>query len=105
MKRRAMTLIEMVVCLAIVAICLVALVRGIGGLSLLASRDADDTTLLPQVETLLTELEAAPPEEIAGSLAGGWRYETELNANDYILHVIHDTWQEQHDVLIRKGPL
>ena len=31
MRRRAMTLIEMVVCLAIIALCLVALVRGVGG--------------------------------------------------------------------------
>lgn len=37
MRRRAMTLIEMVVCLAIIALCLVALVRGVGGLALLSA--------------------------------------------------------------------
>lgn len=105
MKRSGMTLIEMVVCLAIVGICLVALVRGVGSLSFLAARDHDDAVLLPQVEHLLATLEHAPSQEMSGTLEGGWRYETEIRDDAYILHVVHDTWSEQHDVLIREGPV
>lgn len=104
MKRQAMTLIEMVVCLAIVALCLVALVRGVGSLGLLSARDADDSMLVPQVEALLVELEAAPPQEKSGSLEGDWRYETELRDGVYLLHVTHERWQETHTFLVREGP-
>ena len=101
MRRRAMTLIEMVVCLAIIALCLVALVRGVGGLGLLSARDA---ALVPQVEALLAELEAAPPEERSGYLEGGWRYETVLQNDVYVLRVTHERWHETHVFLVREGP-
>ena len=100
MRRRAMTLIEMVVCLAIIALCLVALVRGVGGLGLLSARDA----LVPQVEALLAELEAAPPEERSGHLEGGWRYETVLQNDVYVLRVTHERWHETYVFLVREGP-
>lgn len=104
MRRRAMTLIEMVVCLAIIALCLVALVRGVGGLGFLSARDADDAALVPQVEALLAELEAAPPEERSGYLEGGWRYETVLQNDVYVLRVTHERWHETHVFLVREGP-
>lgn len=101
-QRRAMTLIEMVVCLAIVALCLVALARGIGGLSLLDARDAEDAALVPAVEELLSELEGAPPQVRSGSLTDGWRYETRIEGDAYVLRVSHERWDEQHDFLIRE---
>lgn len=105
MRRSAMTFIEMLVCLAIIALCLVALVRGIGGLSLLAARDSDDAALVPQVEALLTKLESAPPEVTSGHLEGGWRYETWLQEDAYVLYVCHEIWQEEHIFLVREGPV
>ena len=97
-----MTLLEMVVCLAVVALCLVALVRSAGNLSLLAARDADDATLLAQVETLITELEAVPPKLENGAMEDGWRYETALNDGAYVLYVWHEDWQERHAFLLRE---
>lgn len=105
MKWPAMTLMEMLVCLVIVALCLVALVRGSGDLSLLAARDESDAALVPQVEALLYALEAAPPAAKSGSLEGGWRYETAFDGETYVLHVTHETWQETHDFIIREGPV
>ena len=98
-----MTLVEMVVCLAIIALCLIALVRGLGGLSLLDARDAQDAALVPAVETLLVELESAPPAEQSGTLDGGWRYETQVSDGAYILTVRHENWSEEHVFLVREG--
>lgn len=101
-QRRAMTLIEMVVCLAIAALCLTALVRGVGGLSLLDARDAEDAALVPAVEELLSELEGAPPQVRSGTLTDGWHYETRIEGDAYVLRVSHERWDEQHDFLIRE---
>lgn len=99
-----MTLLEMLVCLAIIALCLVALVRGVGSMGLLAARDADDAALVPQVEALLAELEAAPAAEKTGRLEGGWCYETVREDDAYVLYVTHERWQERHAFLVREEP-
>lgn len=104
-QQRAMTLIEMVVCLAIIALCMLALVRGIGGLSLLEMRDAEDAALVPAVEALLSELEGEAPKSVSGRLADGWQYETVLAEDVYVLRITHEQWGETHDILIREGPV
>ena len=104
-RRSAMTLIEMIVCLAIVAICFAALVRGIGSMGLLAAQEEEDAALVAAIETRLGALEAAPPEARSGRLTGGWYYETQFADGVYILHVYHVKRGEAHDFLIREGPL
>ena len=69
-RRSAMTLIEMIVCLAIVAICFAALVRGIGSMGLLAAQEEEDAALVAAIETRLSALEAAPGGAII-TVAGG----------------------------------
>ena len=59
---------------------------------------------MPQVEALLAEWEAAPPEERSGHLEGGWRYETVLQNDVYVLRVTHERWHETHVFLVREGP-
>lgn len=82
-----LTLIEMVICLAVVAVLLTAAIRAYGLLAALERRvDADDA-LLPQTQALIAELEAAPPQESTGALDAGWRYETRLEDGHYILSV------------------
>lgn len=103
-RKRAMTLLEMLVCLAIIAVCFVAMTRGIAGLGLFEQQEAEDAALVASVETLLSALEGAPPEAQRGSLDGGWRYETRHEGEAYVLHVYHPERDEAHDFLVREGP-
>lgn len=104
-KRCAMTLMEMVICLAIIAVCLVALVRVSGNVPLFSMRQGEDALLVKKTEALIVTLEAAPPEEASGRLAGPWHYRTFIEGEHYVLEVWHEGNGEQHEFLLRKGPL
>lgn len=103
MKRQAMTLLETLVALAIVALCFIAMVKGIAALGMLDARDAQDADLVPAVEALITELESSAPCERAGDLTGGWRYATQLG-DHYSLSLWHEQWGTQYEILLREGP-
>ena len=104
-KRQAMTLIEMVICLAIIGICLVALVRVSGNVPLFAMRQGEDALLVEKVEALIIDFEAAPPAEKSGFLAGPWHYRTFMEGHHYVLEVWHEENGERHEFLLREGPL
>lgn len=104
-KRPAMTLIEMVICLAIIGICLVALVRVSGNVPFFAVRQGEDALLVEKVEALIVDLEAATPKETSGTLTGPWQYRSFMEGNHYVLEVWHEGNSERHKFLMREGPL
>lgn len=103
MKRQAMTLLETLVALAIVALCFVAMVRGIAALGLLDAREAEDAALVAAVEGLITELESSAPSERTGTLTDGWQYATQLG-EQYSLCLWHERWGTRYELLLREGP-
>lgn len=96
---------EMVICLAIISICLVALVRVSGNVPLFITRQGEDAIMVERVESLITSLEAQPPKEKNGTLSGPWRYRTYIEGTYYVLEVWHEGNGERHEFLIREGPL
>lgn len=104
-QRRGMTLIEMVICLAIIAICLLALVKGYSNLTLLSQREAEDAVLVSQIEHLICELEAVTPKDTQGVLKGPWHYRTHDEDSGYSLEVWHEKTHERYVFMLREGPL
>lgn len=104
-KRQAMTLIEMVICLAIIALCMIALVRVGSNVTLFSVRQSEEAVLMERVENLIVTLENRPPEKTSGILEGAWRYRTYMTSQHYVLEVWRQKDGERHAFLLREGPL
>ena len=103
-KRRGMTLIETVICLVIIAICLVSLVRSYGNITLLSFRASEDEVMVAATEARIATLEAAPPVESEGILTGEWCYRSVVSESGYRLEVWHKTRNERYQFALREGP-
>ena len=103
-QQPGMTLIEMIVCLAILAICMTAVVRSFGNFALLSAKDAEEEELTARTEQVLLELETEPFQETTGLLVGKWHYTTYENDGCYTLKVWHETQEKTYDFIIRGKP-
>lgn len=101
---RAMTLVELVICMAILALCLVAMVRGLGHWQTMERRGDNDSALTSAIEAKLIALEDAEPQEESGTLIDGWRYAARIEDGRYVLEVREEGRETTYDFLIREEP-
>lgn len=102
-KRQAMTFIEMIICLTILSITLVALVKGYSNYVQLSAQEMTDEALVAKTEALLLELEGAPPQAKSGVLLEDWHYTTYLEETQYALKVWNEQQEKTYEFLIQRA--
>ena len=102
-QRPGMTFIEMIICLTILAVSIVALVKGYGNYVQLSARGAEEERLVAQTEALLMELEGKPPKVQSGVFFDGWHYTTHLDDAYYTLEVWNTSQEKHYDLIIQEA--
>ena len=100
-QRPGMTFIEMIICLTILAVTVVALVKGVGNYVQLSARGEEEELLVAQTEALLMELEGKPPRVQSGILIDEWHYTTHLDDTYYTLEVWNTSQEKTYDFIIQ----
>lgn len=101
-KHKAMTLIETVVALAIIAICFVVFLRLFSAVDLAGERLSGDEAMTNNLSALIVELESAPPQTQSGDLDEDWRYETKIENGVYVLEIENVRFGERHSFVLRE---
>ena len=102
-QRPGMTFIEMIICLTILAVTVVALVKGVGNYVQLSARGTEDEVLVARTEALLMELEGKTPEVQSGVLIDEWHYTTHLEGEYYTLEVWNTSQEKTYDFIIQEA--
>lgn len=102
---RAMTFIELVVCMALISICLVMVVLCFHDMGKLKAQVERQASLEQEVASLVLSLEATSPKEEEGALSQGWHYKTVIQDENYYVEIQEEDGKTRYRLLLRRGPL
>ncbi len=101
--KKGMSFIEMVCCMAIIAVCLITMIRGFGAMGLLKEKQQQEDAMVAGVEALLHRLEHEPKQMSSGTIDDEWRYQTSIQDGHYLLTVTHSTDDTTYQFLIKEA--
>ena len=101
-RRQGMTLIEMIICLTILAVTMVALVKGYSNYVQLTAQGRQEERLVAETEALLMRLEGEAPKAQDGVLMDDWHYTTHWDGHYYSLELWNEAKKKTYELLIRE---
>ena len=102
-QQKAMTLIEMLVCLLILAVTIVAMVKGYSSYVQLRTQNIEEEALIEEAERLILQLEGELPAVKSDVLMGKWHYTTSWDGNHYMLELWNEEQDKTYDFLLKEA--